>query len=331
MLTDKYLRKHNYLRISLTDKCNLRCKYCIPAEGVQHLTHDEILRNEEFLSLIKIFSDFGVTKLRFTGGEPLVRKGFMNIIEKTREMLPNIELCLTTNGILLGHYLEDLKKFNLTKLNISLDTFNRERFEEITGFDLLDRVTTNLDTALKLNSFNIKVNTVLFKETLSEIDHFLEYFKGKNITLRFIERMPFTDEEENFKFIPGQELIDLLETKGKLVRNKKIDTSVSVMYDLLYKDKYTIKIGIIPPVSHKFCSSCNRLRLTSNGNLRTCLYDTKEYDLKTDLRNNDIEKVKNTIIESVKCKEEGHKIDCNSETHGCSSLINSPSMSRIGG
>jgi len=332
MLTDTYLRKHNYLRISITDKCNLRCRYCMPPEGVTFLPHTEVLRNEEFVDLIKIFVNMGVTKVRFTGGEPLLRKGIMDIISSTRQLFPDLELCLTTNGVLLGDYLDRLHEVKLNKLNISLDTLSKKRYEDITRRDSFDQVISNIAQTVESGNFDVKVNAVLFKETLDEIDDFLEYFKDTGVSLRFIERMPFTDEDSIQHFLPSDRLIEVLHTKGVLTRIPEADTRVALMYSLNYKGLYDIKIGIIPPMTHKFCSICNRLRLTSDGKLKTCLYSAEEYDLRMLLRlGTGTQEIMNSIIDSLKKKDEGHRLDCFSKAEGCSSLAGVSCMSKIGG
>ncbi len=332
MLTDTYFRKHTYLRVSITDKCNLRCAYCMPPGGIEILEHDEVLRNEEFTRLIRIFSIMGVDKIRFTGGEPLVRKGFINIISDSRAISPNLDLALTTNGILLGNFLDDLARYRLRKLNISLDTLSRSRFAEITGSDSMDTVINNIEKAISYKSFDIKINAVLLESALSEIEDFLEFIKDKPVKLRFIEKMPFNGIKDNFKFVSSHQLVDILKTFGSLERNRHIDTNVAMMYDLTYRDKYKIAIGIIPPVSHKFCQSCNRLRLTSDGFLKSCLYSNDEFDLKSalrkDLSDDDIKKI---IAQAVISKSQGHSIEYSTDSGGCYSISTKRSMSKIGG
>jgi len=320
MLKDNFLRDHNYLRLSVTDKCNLRCRYCIPPEGVEFLPHDQVLRNEEFVRIIGLFINMGVSKIRFTGGEPLVRKGIMDIISASRSFSPDIELCLTTNGILLHEYTDDLIKAGVKRINISLDTLSKSRFIDLTSRDYFDAVITNIEKTAGAGFFDIKVNTVLFTHTLEEIDDFLDYFMDKNITLRFIERMPVTEQDTLNSFVPSDELIKVLESKGKLTPIKKAPSDVATRYDILYKNR-NIKIGIIPPVTHRFCSSCNRLRITAEGNLRTCLYSDVNYNLKNPMRNNisDEELVK-YISRSIKEKQHGHNIECASDNKGCRSI-----------
>jgi GTP 3',8-cyclase len=331
VLTDSYSRKLDYLRVSITDKCNLRCSYCMPAEGVELLNHDEVLRNEEFVHLIKIFADLGILKVRFTGGEPLVRKGFIDIVTGTREACPGLELCLTTNGILLDEALADLKKFNVKKLNISLDTLLRDEFTKITGRDYFNRVISNIEKTISMDFFEVKINSVLREEILKELNNFLDYFKDKKVTLRFIEKMPFSNEKNHLQISSG-DLISELEKMGELTRSSNSDTRVAVMYNLKFEKKYNIKIGIIPPLSHNFCANCNRLRLTCDGFLRTCLLSNNEYDLKSayrmDMGN---EAIKGIILRAVHEKPKAHNIDCNAPDFTCSSLISKRTMSKIGG
>lgn len=331
MLTDSFLRKHTYLRVSVTDKCNLRCRYCMPPEGIELLPHDEILRNEDFIKLISLFIKMGVKKVRFTGGEPLVRKGIMDIINDIHRLYPETVLCLTTNGILLNEYLDELKSHGVTKFNISLDSMNRERFFEITGRDYFDTVIGNIEKILQDPSLDVKVNAVLLKDVLLEIDDFLDYFAGRNTTLRFIERMPVTEDDRN-EFIPSDDLVELLSSKGELVRRNTDRSDVSQRYDLTYRGKL-LKIGIIPPVTHKFCSDCNRLRLTSEGNMMTCLHSTAKYNLKTLLREGMSDnEIMEHISSAVKEKWKGHTIECTSDNRGCRSLsAGVKAMSSIGG
>ncbi len=332
MLKDSFSRKHNYLRISVTDKCNLRCRYCIPPTGVEILPHHEILRNEEFIHLIKIFVSMGIKKIRFTGGEPLIRKNLIHIIEQTRDLFPDIELCLTTNATFLHNYIDDLIGLNVKKLNISLDTLSKDRYEEITMSNKFDIVLENLERVIDSKFFDVKINAVLFKETLSELDHFINFYKDKNVVLRFIERMPFTREDEFHSYLSSDHLVSALSSRGELIRNSKIDTNVAQMYNFKYKDEFSLKIGIIPPITHRFCHTCNRLRLTSNGFLKTCLHSENNYDLKTPLRSGlDEGEIKKLISDAVNSKSKEHKFDCLIEENDCLSLNKSSFMSKIGG
>lgn len=332
MLKDNFLRNHNYLRVSVTDKCNLRCRYCMPPEGVEFLPHDKILRNEDFARIIGLFIKMGINKVRFTGGEPLVRNGIIDIISASRRFSPDVELCLTTNGILLNEFSDDLQKHSVKRINISLDTLSRNRFHDLTGRDYFDTVIKNIEKMIGSDFFNIKINTVLFTHTLEELDDFLDYFMDKNITLRFIERMPVTEQDEMNSFVPSDELIKALESKGKLTPIIKEASDVAMRYDIEYKNR-KIKLGIIPPVTHKFCSSCNRLRITAEGNLRTCLYSNINYNLKEmlDRSASDNELIK-YITSAIKEKQQGHNIECTADNKGCRSIsCGIKAMSKIGG
>ena len=332
MLKDTFLRTHNYLRVSITDKCNLRCRYCMPPEGVKFMPHGEILRNEEYIKLIGIFVAMGVKKIRFTGGEPLIRRGFIDIISETQKLYPQIELCVTTNGTILDEYINILKQHNVKKLNISLDTMSREKFHSITGVDCFYTVLKNIEKSLDADFFDIKVNGVLLKSTLQEIDSFLDYFSDKNVILRFIERMPVTREDAFNEFVPSDNLIKLLAEKGELIRKNSDDSGVALRYDLNYKGR-VIKIGVIPPMTHRFCASCSRLRITSEGNLKTCLHSDKKYNLRDLLRNDADEKeIMNFISAAIKEKWKSHNMECTADNGGCKSIsAGVKSMSSIGG
>lgn len=303
----------------------------MPAGGVKHLTHREVLRNEEFVRLVDVFAAMGIKKLRFTGGEPLVRKGLIDIIAAVREKHPGLELCLTTNGVLLGGFIEKLYENGVNRLNISLDTLSRERYHELTGFDLLDVATTNIDKVLEFSNFDVKINAVLFRDTLNEIDNFLDYFSKRDVTLRFIEMMPFSDSVENSDFLPAEEFVKELSKRGEVLRKNDMDTSVAMMYNFIYKRK-SMRIGVIPPVTHKFCSTCNRLRLTSDGFLRTCLHSGKTYSLKKIIRDGGSDSaVTDEIKKALAEKTKGHEIECWYDGEGCAALQTDKKMSQIGG
>lgn len=330
MLHDSYSRKHSYLRVSLTDKCNLRCRYCMPPGGIEWLSHDQVLRNEEFVRLVRLFVSMGVSKVRFTGGEPLVRRGFIDIVRETRCSFPDLNLCLTTNGILLDKYLEDLATQRVRNINISLDSLSRKRYADITAVDAFDRVVAAIDSVSKQGSFSVKLNAVLFEETLEELGDFLDFAAEKDVILRFIERMPFTDSGGVYSFLSSDRLVDALAGLGELRRDTSIDTSVAMMYTVARHGK-EVKIGIIPPMTHKFCSGCNRLRLMSDGKMRTCLYDNEGADLLGPLRSGaGDEELVRIITKSLGKKKEAHSIECRSDEGGCQAL-SAHSMSRIGG
>ena len=332
MLKDKFLRHHDYLRVSITDKCNLRCRYCMPPDGVEFMSHDEILKNEEFVRFINIMVRMGVKKVRFTGGEPLVRRDFQNIISETHRLHPGVELCLTTNGVILDEHIDLLKEHGVTKINISMDTLSRQRFMELTGRDSFEAVKSNLEKVLATGFFDVKVNAVLLKNTLDELKDFLDYFQDRDATLRFIERMPVTAEDAFNEFIPSDRLIELLSGFGELKSVKADDHGVAMRYDMTYNGK-KIRLGIIPPMTHKFCANCNRLRITSDGHLKTCLHSIRQYDLKTPARNGaSDEEIMEIISKAVKEKWDGHKMECSADNGGCRAIHSEiKSMSSVGG
>ncbi len=332
MLTDSFNRRLDYLRVSVTDKCNLRCIYCMPPGGVEFLPHDEVLRIEEFVRLIGVFARFGVRKVRFTGGEPLVRKGFMGIVEQVRRNHPDMDLCLSTNGILLDEALDGLRQFGVRKLNISLDTMSAERYRAITGRDEFDRVIGNIVRAIESRFFDLKINMVLYEESLIEMDDFIKFFAGRNVTLRFIERMPFGDDYDASRFVSSDRLVEYLRSRGDLTRNHYKDTSVAQMYNFRGMSG-DIRIGVIPPMTHKFCSRCNRLRLTCDGMLKTCLHSPVEFDLKTVLRESeDDERLNDIIVAAVHSKPEAHRLgDPLDVGDGCMAIVRNRLMSRTGG
>lgn len=333
MLRDVYERKIRYLRVSLTDKCNLRCSYCIPPEGVEFLPHDEVLRNEEFVHIIGLFVEMGVAKVRFTGGEPLLRKGFIDIVDKVRERFPNLEICLTTNGVLLEDYLEKLHELGVHKINISLDSLKPKRYQQITGRDALQNVLSSIETALNIGTFKIKLNAVLFRETLAELNELFEYAATRKLVLRFIERMPFLPERDDQGFVSGDELVEQLKNFGVLERDHVDDTSVALMYRISLRTGEKVKVGIIPPMTHKFCTRCDRLRLTCDGHLKTCLYARKEYDIKS-LYRKDMgdDRLKELIRAAVNEKPREHTVECEGYgSQGCAAILSIRSMSKIGG
>ena len=326
MLIDNFKREHDYLRVSVTDRCNLRCTYCMPEEAFEALSHNEILRNEEFIELISIFVSMGIKKIRFTGGEPLVRKGFIDILRRTRDIDPELQLAVTTNGVVLGDYLDDFKDIGVKKINISLDTLSKERFARLTRRDFLPDVLANIEKALDYAAFEIKLNVVLLKETLAEIDAFIDYCLKRNIVLRFIERMPFQAEDGGDAFISSDILLDELAKRGELIRMGSKDSTVALYYDLAIPETGTVQIGVIPPMSHKFCAACNRLRITANGLLKTCLLSSNEYNIKAVMRNGATsDELQSIVINALAEKGAEHLLD---SRHAA--FVNRM-MSRIGG
>ncbi|NLC04752.1 MAG: GTP 3',8-cyclase MoaA [Tissierellia bacterium] len=304
-MLDRFGREINYLRISLTDRCNLRCIYCMPEKGIsKKIPHDEILTLEEIYELIKIFVELGIDKIRFTGGEPLVRKNMIQLIKKTSKLQGVKDISLTTNGQLLKEMAQDLKDAGLNRVNISLDTLDPEKFKTITRGGNLNTVLDAIDEAIKVGLTPLKINTVLiggFNE--NEISNLIDLTK-RGIDVRFIELMPI-GEAASFakdKFISNKLI---LETMKDLVPVEREDISSPATYYQL--PGVPGKVGIINPISCKFCDNCNRIRLTSSGQLKLCLHSNREIDLKSPLRNG--EDVKKIITDSIWTKEESHHLE----------------------
>lgn len=304
-MKDSFGREINYLRISLTDRCNLRCEYCMPEEGIDKLDHEEILTFEELYVLTEAFVELGITKIRFTGGEPLVRHGVLELISKVSKLDGVKEIAMTTNGTLLTKYASKLKEAGLNRLNISLDTLDYEKYKEITRGGDLNRVLDGINAAKEAGLTPIKINTVLiggFNE--NEIPKFVGLTKENNIDVRFIELMPIGEAAAfaKDKFIPNSRVLDAV---AELAPIENEDISSPAVYYKLPNSKG--KVGIINPISCKFCSNCNRVRLTSTGKLKLCLHTNREIDLKKALRNN--EDIRELIKKSILTKDEEHHLE----------------------
>lgn len=286
ILTDKMLRKHNYLRISLTEKCNLRCTYCMPADGVQLTPKNSLMNVDEIFSIAKIFVDHGVNKIRLTGGEPLVRKDFSEILKRLNSL--NADLSLTTNGILVDRFIDDFKAYNLRSINVSLDTLQADKFKFITRRDQFLKAYENISLLVQ-NGFNIKLNVVLIKNfNDDEIKSFINLTKDLPIVVRFIEFMPFNGNNwDKSKLVTQKDILhDVVSYFGsdKLVKLEDNQNFISRDYQI---SGFMGSFGIISSVSNPFCDGCNRIRLTANGKLKNCLFSNDETDILSSLRNNE--------------------------------------------
>lgn len=304
-MKDSFGRKINYLRVSLTDRCNLRCKYCMPKEGIDKCLHEDLLSLEEVYKIIESFVELGVDKIRFTGGEPLVRKGILELIRNVSKLEGIKDMGMTTNGILLKEMAGDLKDAGLGRVNISLDTLDPEKYRKITRGGDLQRVLEGIEEAKKVGLTPIKINTVLiggFNE--DEVEKLVELTRYDHIDVRFIELMPI-GEASNWaedKFVSNKSLLEKLD---RLEPVKRDDISSPAIYYKL--PGYKGKVGIINPISCKFCKNCNRVRLTSRGRLKLCLHSNREIDLKVPLRQG--MDIKALIKKSINEKEESHHLE----------------------
>jgi molybdenum cofactor biosynthesis protein A len=304
MLTDGFNRNHNYLRISLTERCNLRCTYCMPEEGIVLRDRMEFMTQEETLRLAEIFVSLGVTKIRLTGGEPLIKKNFAAILEGLSQ-LP-VELGMTTNGILLDQYWNQLQSAGLRSLNISLDSLQEERMNKISRRNYFHRIYNNVETAIK-KEFDVKINCVLMKgENDDEIIDFINLAKDKPVGIRFIEFMPFDGNKwDKSKTVSYREILNKVNAhfgESNITSLTALPNSTSRNFQV---EGYKGDFGIISSVTNPFCDSCNRIRLTADGKIKNCLFSNKETDLLTALRKG--EDVVPLIIQNVsgKLKERG--------------------------
>ncbi len=276
-MRDNYGRDINYLRISVTDRCNLRCIYCMPEEGVKSLSHEDILRFEDTLKIVKVAASLGINKIRYTGGEPLVMKDIDKLIYETSKISGIDDISITTNGILLSDMAEDLKKAGLNRVNISLDTLNSDKFRSITRIGSLEKVMESIYKCLSLGIKPVKINTVLLRGINdSEFVDFLNLIREIPVEIRFIELMPIG---EGVKMYEKSKLsfMELLELHPELTEIQSKKSSTAQLYKL---EGAKGKIGFISPVSCKFCGDCNKIRLTSTGTIKPCLHSKEEINLR---------------------------------------------------
>lgn len=300
-MLDGFNRKINYLRISVTDLCNFRCKYCMPEDGVCKINREDILTYEELYYITHLFVEGGVDKVRITGGEPLIRKGIIHFIEALGHIEKIKDFAMTTNGSYLKKYAKDLKKAGLDRVNISLDTLNPKTFKKLTKGDLKD-VLEGIDVAFD-EGLKIKINTVLLKGINDdEINNFLNLTMDRDIDVRFIEVMPIgpVADYAKEKFISGDEII-------KTHNLRKIENDDISSPAKLYKlEGSRGRIGFIEPMSHNFCENCNRMRLTADGKLKPCLHSDSVVDIKTPLRKG--EDIRRYIDEAMSIKPLRHHL-----------------------
>jgi len=307
-LYDSYNRCIDYLRISVTDRCNLRCIYCT-AYSIANLTHDDILRYEEIERVVRVAASAGIKKIRLTGGEPLLRLDLDKLVALIERIDGIEDISLTTNGILLGQCALRLKEAGLDRVNISLDTLQKGRFQVISGRDHLDEVLTGIEAAHRAGLEPVKINMVVIRGMNDdEVLDFARKSKDEGWHVRFIEYMPFaTPGLETLGAVSKQEIWERIQPLGKLEPCYDQTGNGPAVYYRLPGAEGTI--GFVTPVTEHFCQSCNRLRLTSDGQLRPCLLDDAEIDLKGPLRNGaDNKELTGLIMKAVSMKPEQHKL-----------------------
>jgi cyclic pyranopterin phosphate synthase len=328
ILHDSFGRTANNLRISVTDRCNFRCRYCMPEEGMQWMERSELLTFEELDRVAQIFASLGVTKIRLTGGEPLMRKDLHLLVRRLAHIPGITDIALTTNGFFLAEQAKNLVDAGLKRINISLDSLDPVKFKEMVRRDHFDQVWKGIEVVERLGIRPIKLNAVVIRGMNDdEIPKFAELVRERPFVVRFIEFMPigFDDGWSMEKVVPSREIIGRMEVAigQHLVPIELSGTQAADRYK--FEDGLG-EVGFISSVSEPFCENCNRVRITSDGKFRTCLFSLHETNLKELLRSGaDNETICQTIIDAVWKKEEGH-------------LINRPefvrperSMSQIGG
>jgi cyclic pyranopterin phosphate synthase len=326
MLLDSHQRVHNYLRISLTDVCNMRCVYCMPNEEMQFAPAKHLMQTDELLHIAKLFVALGVDKIRLTGGEPLVRKDVGEIISELGKW--DIKLAITTNGQLIDRYIQTCKEAGLQSINVSLDTLHAARFLALTKRDQFHQVKRNIDLLLQQN-FSVKVNMVVMKGlNENEINDFVRWTYATPIHIRFIEFMPFADNRwQSSKVFTYAQMLESISEEFSFIKleDEKNDTT----------KKYTCyghagTFAVISTMTSPFCSTCNRLRLTADGKLKNCLFSKEETDLLTPLRlGRDITPL---LLQNVRSKKQalGGQLPTDFTTTDASALENR-SMIKIGG
>jgi molybdenum cofactor biosynthesis protein A len=308
-LIDPNGRKLDYLRLSLTERCNLRCNYCMPPEGVPLKTKENILSFEEMERLISLFLDLGVKKIRITGGEPFVRKGAHQFIKKINDYEQLQSLNITTNAVLIKDYLADLKELKLKSLNISLDTLNRETFKRITLKDDFEIVYQNIFKSLNLD-IPTKINVVVLAGINEhELPDFAELIKDHALQVRFIEPMPFNGGQFSQEQITSDKILKILKKDLELEEQPPPENSTARIFKI---PGYKGSLGIIEGFSRTFCASCNRLRISAEGVFKTCIYDRAALNFKQLIRDGAsdpdlIEAIRNAVSKRAKDGFESQK------------------------
>jgi cyclic pyranopterin phosphate synthase len=324
-LVDSHGRRINYLRLSVTDRCNLRCRYCMPAEGVEKLTHGAILSYEDLFRIARAAVAIGVEKIRITGGEPLVRKGIVPFLARVAAIPGLRQLVLTTNGILLPEMAADLRRAGVQRLNISLDSLKPETFRAITRTGDVERVLAGIDAAVAAGFPPPKINMVVMRGVNdAEVIDFARLTLDRPYTVRFIEYMPATREENWQRLcIPAQEILDRIAADHELAPVEK-GAMAGPSRDFRIRGAVGT-IGVISAVSGHFCNDCNRIRVTSTGMAKSCLFSDEGVDLKPFLAGEEPAVLEDALRRLVGCKPARHGMDGEKAEHTAFS------MAKVGG
>ena len=312
LITDRYQRRIDYLRVSITDRCNLRCIYCMPLQGVAKLDHRDILTYEEFLRLIRVAVNMGITKVRLTGGEPLVRKGVIDFCRRLAEIVGLQSLSITTNGVLLEEFAQDVYASGIRRVNVSLDTLQSQKFLRITRRDEFHKVWRGIQAAKEAGLNPIKINVVVMRGIND--DEVLDLAKltlDSPFHVRFIEFMNIGSNDEAVlqHYVSTDDILAKLSEFAPLEQVIVRQTNGPARH-FRWPDAKG-RIGIISPISHHFCPTCNRLRLTADGKLRNCLFSDQEVDIKSPLRSGATDSELSEIIRvSIDNKPEKHRLRC---------------------
>ncbi|MGA1871458.1 MAG: GTP 3',8-cyclase MoaA [bacterium] len=300
----------NYMRISITDRCNLRCRYCMSHTNITHLPHEEILSFEEIICLVSIGMRIGISKVRITGGEPLVRKGVIDLISGLSALEGLQDISLTTNGVLLSEYADSLLKAGIKRLNISLDTLDREKYHYISGKDCLMHIWEGIRKAEELGISPIKINMVVINGfNDDEVLNMAKLTLDRALWVRFIEYMPLGDHDfwSKERIIPNSTVKNMISEYASLI---PLDSAKHNVLNQRYRFEHGKgEIGFISPISNCFCKTCNRIRVTADGRLRNCLFHDQEIDIKMPMRAGASDEELRAILEkSIKSKPMKHRL-----------------------
>ena len=311
-LVDRYGRVHRDLRISVTDRCSLRCTYCMPEQGVPWLPRDTMLSTEEIVRLADVAVGMGIEEIRLTGGEPLLRRDLVDVVAGLAALDPAPEITMTTNGVGLARIAEDLKAAGLTRVNVSIDTLDRETFIELAKRDRLADTLAGIEASAAAGLLPVKLNTVLMRGVNeAEAPDLLAFALEHGYQLRFIEQMPLDAQHQwdRTQMITGEEILTRLRTRFELTAMPD-ETRGSAPAELFLVDGGPATVGVIASVTMPFCGTCDRVRLTADGMIRNCLFATGETDLRTPLRDGaSAEQLGDLLRESIGAKLPGHGIN----------------------
>jgi len=321
-LIDPFSRRIDYLRLSVTDRCNLRCIYCMPPEGVPHLRHSDVLTYEEIVRFLRIAVQAGISKVRLTGGEPLVRKDLDHLIHEISTMRQDVDISLTTNGTLLAGQAEKFVAAGLKRVNVSIDSLDPARYREITRTGDLSDAMQGVEAALDAGLDPVKINVVVLRHLCEELDGFVDLIRRLPVHVRFIEYMSPCGTFDSSFYVSSQEIKRGLESYGPLISASQPPVGAGpARYFSLPGARGMM--GFISPVSSHFCPECNRLRLTADGKMRPCLFSREEDDVREILRNNEEDE---PVLEAIR-----QSLAKKPRDHGGFKAPSGRTMSQIGG